>query len=55
MYLNDDINTNVQGLDAGVYVVGTGGTGVAETFVTMGLLYGSIMAIAASQHRVAPE
>ena len=42
-------------LEAGVYVVGTGDTGVAATFVTVGLLYGSIMAAAASQHRVAPE
>jgi hypothetical protein len=42
-------------LEAGVYVVGTGDTGVAATFVTVGLLYGGIMAAAASQHRVAPE
>jgi hypothetical protein len=42
-------------LDAGVYIVGTGNTGVAATFCTVGLLYGSIMAIAASQHRVAPD
>jgi hypothetical protein len=42
-------------LDVGVYLVGTGNTGVAATFVTVGLLYGGIMAVAASQHRVAPE
>ena len=35
-------------------LVGTGDTGVAATFITVGLMYGSVMLLAASQHRVAP-
>ena len=34
--------------------MGTGDTGVAATFITVGLMYGSVMLLAASQHRVAP-
>jgi MFS family permease len=38
--------------DPGVYVVGTGSTGVAETFFTLGAIYFVIMLIAAFSYRV---
>jgi len=37
---------------AGVYVVGTGSTGVAQTFITIGLIYFVVMLIAAFSYRV---
>ncbi len=40
--------------DAGVYVVGTGNTGAAGAFLTLGVVYFIIMIIAAFQYRV-PE
>lgn len=39
----------------GVYVVGTGSTGVAETFMVLGLLYFIVMVIAAFSYRVPAE
>lgn len=36
----------------GIYLVGTGRTGVAQTFLTLGLLYGAIMLIAAFSFRI---
>lgn len=39
----------------GVYVVGTGSTGVAQTFVTLGVIYFVIMMIAAFAYRVPAE
>ena len=39
-------------LAAGAYAVGTGSTGAAETFFTLGLVYFSIMTIAAFSYRV---
>jgi MFS family permease len=36
----------------GVYVVGTGNVGVAETFITLGLIYFVVMLIAAFSYRV---
>ncbi|MES2603987.1 MAG: OFA family MFS transporter [Pseudomonadota bacterium] len=39
----------------GVYVVGTGSIGVAETFVTLGVLYFIVMLIAAFSYRVPRE
>ncbi len=38
--------------DAGVYVVGTGSTGVAETFFTLGAAYFVVMLIASFSYRV---
>lgn len=43
------------GMVEGVYLVQTGATGVAETFCSLGLLYGAVMASAAVAHRVPPE
>ena len=39
----------------GVYVVGTGSTGVAETFLTLGVVYFVVMIAAAFSYRVPPE
>jgi MFS family permease len=39
----------------GVYLVGTGSTGVAATFVTLGLAYFVVMLVAAFSYRVPPE
>ncbi len=41
--------------DAGVYVVGTGNTGAASAFFTLGIVYFIIMIIAAFQYRVPAE
>ena len=40
---------------AGVYVVGTGNTGAAGAFLTLGIVYFTIMIIAAFQYRVPKE
>ncbi len=40
---------------AGVYVVGTGDTGAAATFMTLGIVYFIVMMIAAFQYRVPAE
>lgn len=40
------------GIQAGVYVVGTGSVGVAETFVVLGLVYCLVMLIAAFCYRI---
>ncbi|WP_417245746.1 OFA family MFS transporter [Celeribacter sp.] len=40
------------GGEAGVYVVGTGDTGAAATFVTLGIIYFVVMQIASFQYRV---
>lgn len=40
------------GGEAGVYVVGTGNTGAAQTFMTLGIVYFVVMVIAAFQYRV---
>lgn len=40
------------GGDAGVYVVGTGDTGAASTFLTLGIIYFVVMIIASFQYRV---
>ena len=42
------------GGEAGVYVVGSGNTGAAGTFVTLGLVYLVVMVIAAFSYRVPP-
>lgn len=36
----------------GVYVVGSGSTGVAQTFLTLGVLYGGVMLLAAFSYRI---
>ena len=41
-------------IDPGVYLVGTGSTGVGEAFLTLGLAYASIMTIAAFSFRTPP-
>ena len=41
--------------DAGVYVVGTGDTGAAGAFLTLGIVYFIVMMIAAFQYRVPAE
>ena len=43
------------GGEAGVYVVGTGDTGVAGTFMTLGIIYFCVMMFAAFQYRVPQE
>jgi hypothetical protein len=43
------------GGEAGVYVVGTGNTGAAQTFMTLGIVYFIVMIIAAFQYRVPAE
>lgn len=40
---------------AGVYAVGTGNTGAAGTFLTLGIVYFIVMVIAAFQYRVPAE
>lgn len=51
---NDVAGMLVRGAE-GVYVVGTGSTGVAQTFLVLGLFYFVIMLIAAFSYRVPPE
>jgi len=51
---NDVANMMVPGPE-GVYVVGTGSVGVAQTFLVLGLLYFIVMLIAAFSYRVPPE
>ena len=41
--------------EAGVYVVGTGDTGAALTFLTLGLVYFAVMMVAAFSYRVPPK
>ena len=43
------------GGEAGVYVVGTGATGAAQTFLTLGVVYFVVMILAAFQYRVPAE
>ncbi len=43
------------GLEEGAYLVGTGSTGVAETLLTIGCAYGTLMTIAAFQYRYPKE
>ncbi|MEM1286334.1 MAG: OFA family MFS transporter [Pseudomonadota bacterium] len=43
------------GGEAGVYVVGTGNTGAAATFLTLGIVYLVVMVFAAFQYRVPRE
>ncbi len=43
------------GGEAGAYVVGTGNTGAAATFMTLGIVYFIVMMIAAFQYRVPPK
>ena len=43
------------GGEAGVYVVGTGNTGAAATFMTLGIVYFCVMVFAAFQYRVPRE
>ncbi|MEX2287228.1 MAG: OFA family MFS transporter [Planctomycetaceae bacterium] len=50
---NDVTQMLVQG-PAGVYIVGTGRTGAAETFFVLGILYFLVMLIAAFSYRVPP-
>ncbi|MEJ6393868.1 OFA family MFS transporter [Gymnodinialimonas sp. 2305UL16-5] len=45
----------VFGGEAGVYVVGTGNTGAAATFMTLGIIYFCVMMFAAFQYRVPRE
>ncbi len=51
---NDLANMIVPGPE-GVYLVGTGSTGVAQTFVTLGIIYFVVMMIAALAYRVPAE
>ncbi len=51
---NDVANMIVPGPE-GVYLVGTGSTGVAQTFVTLGIIYFVVMMIAAFAYRVPAE
>jgi hypothetical protein len=49
--VNDVVNMLVRGAE-GVYVVGTGSVGVAQTFIALGLIYFVIMLIAAFSYRI---
>lgn len=51
---NDVAGMLVRGAE-GVYVVGTGSVGVAQTFVVLGLLYFAVMLLAAFSYRVPRE
>ena len=51
---NDIAGMMVRGAE-GVYVVGTGSVGVAQTFIVLGLLYFVIMLIAAFSYRIPAE
>jgi MFS family permease len=48
---NDVVGMIVRGAE-GVYVVGTGNVGVAETFITLGLIYFVVMLAAAFSYRI---
>jgi hypothetical protein len=48
---NDVGNMIVQGAE-GVYLVGTGSVGIAQTFTTLGLIYFVVMLIAAFSYRL---
>ncbi len=41
--------------DPGVYIVGTGSSGAAQTFLSLGIVYFIIMTIAAFSYRIPPE
>ena len=41
--------------DTGVYIVGTGSSGAAQTFLFLGIVYFLIMTIAAFSYRVPAE
>lgn len=43
------------GGEAGIYVVGTGDTGASATFMTLGIVYFSVMIVASFMYRVPPE
>ena len=49
-----DVASMIQPGPEGVYLVGTGSTGVAATFVTLGLVYFVVMLLAAFSYRVPP-
>lgn len=51
---NDVASMLVSGPE-GVYLVGTGSVGVAQTFIVLGLLYFIVMLLAAFSYRVPPE
>jgi MFS family permease len=50
----NDVAGMIQPGPEGVYVVGTGNVGVAETFFTLGLIYLVVMLIAAFSYRIPP-
>lgn len=50
-----DVTKMIEPGPEGVYVVGTGSTGVAETFFTLGAVYLVVMLVAAFSYRVPPE
>ncbi|MEY4641024.1 MAG: hypothetical protein RLZZ227_1018 [Pseudomonadota bacterium] len=52
--VNDVANMLVRGAE-GVYAVGTGSVGVAQTFIALGLIYCVIMLIAAFSYRIPAE
>ncbi len=51
----DIANLPVTDLQEGVYLVGTGNTGAAGTFLTLGLVYFAVMMVAAFSYRVPAE
>jgi len=52
--VSDMAKVSVSGPE-GVYIVGTGDTGVASTFITLGIIYFVVMTIAAFAFRVPPK
>ncbi len=51
----NDVAAMIQPGPEGVYLVGTGAVGVAETFVTLGILYCVVMLAAAFSYRIPAE
>lgn len=51
----NDVNRMIVEGDPGIYLIGTGSSGVAQTFFTMGIIYFVVMMIAAFAYRVPSE
>jgi len=51
----NDVAKMIVPSDPGVYIVGTGSSGAAQTFLFLGIIYFIIMTIAAFSYRIPPE
>ncbi len=52
---NNDVANMIRPGNPGVYLVGTGDTGIGYTFVTLGIIYFLIMAVASFSYRIPAE